>query len=145
MTRMPTADPVLARAARFSLLALATYSALWGLAVPAVHTGVWGALGLPDRIIDLVRNIPPTHLPAGYALIIAYGFALMRFIDRRAIAIAYLSVGFLLHLVLWLFLIGNPAASSETGYLVLLVEAVAGISMGTLYFRDYFREPARAG
>lgn len=134
-------DKYLARIALICLAFLALYSMLWGIGVPMVYSGAWTQLGLPSRFADVIRNVPLSHLPAGYALVAAYTGALTAFLGRNAISLAFLGVGFLLHLVIWLLLIGNPAAETEIGYLVILVEAIGGLALGTLMARDYFKTP----
>ncbi len=132
-------EKYLARIALISLAFLALYSTLWGIGVPMVYSGAWTEIGLPSRFADMIRNVPVAHLPAGYALVAAYVGALTAFIGRNAISLAFLAVGFLLHLVIWILLIGNPAANTEIGYLVILVEAIGGLALGTLMVRDYFK------
>lgn len=136
-------EKYLARIALISLAFLALYSTLWGIGVPMVYSGAWTEIGLPSRFADMIRNVPISHLPAGYALIAIYFGALAAFIGRNAISLTFLAAGFLLHLVIWILLIGNPAADTEIGYLVILVEAIGGLALGTLMVRDYFKTPRR--
>lgn len=138
------ADKYLARTALISLSFLALYSIAWGIGVPLVLSGVWTNMGLPSRFADLARNIPPEHLPAGYALVGAYVGALVGFLTRTALSLALFGAGFVLHLAIWLLLLDNPAASSEVGYLVILVEAIGATALGTLMARDYFRTSSRS-